>query len=406
MSLSIILVISSCQKNADIDTPDQVNQIDTNDKVYKFLTQSQGLDPAKITSYGDYYFHDKCNAYSKTDILKYLNSSELREREHRKFNGFRKTGWYNLNFAPNLPIEWSNPIIEAAEEWNKLNGHIRFKTSKSGVGQRAVGTISVTYKDLGKDVVAIVPVQYGNHADGILNTNGELIINSKNPDEDLHGQSNRKLIGVHELGHIIALDHTNTQDGEFLYTESSFCNWHNNDDENIFHQSVMRTGFGYSARYNGISDCDKLAYEALYERCFIRSTANNKYYCTENGNWWSQANRNNLGPWEKFKLKFNGDGTYSLLGNNNKYADLYKDSGQRVKFDQNDRYNTDCKWYMEKVSSGHENYRFKNYATHKYLHYNNGNEAKCLYNTRATNGKDDVWFVHRLVNCGTSGQCY
>jgi len=406
MSLSIILAISSCQKNVDIDATDQSNQIDTNDEVYKFLTQTEGLDPAKITSYGDYYFHDKCNAYSKADIQKYLNSSELKLREHRKFNGFRKSGWYNLNFSPDLPVEWREPIEEAAEEWNKLNGHIRFKTSESGQGKPAVGTIYVTYKHLASHIVAAVPIIYGNHAAGTLATDGELIINYNNPDEDLRWPSNRKLVGVHELGHIVALAHTNTDKDEFLYTESSFCNWHNNDNTDPFNKSVMRPELPHWEDFTKLHDCDILAYEALYERCFIRSIANNKYLNTENGNSWSHANRSNLGPWEKFKLKFNGDGTYSLLGNNNKYADLYKDNGQRVWFDQDDRYNGDCKWFLEKASSGHEHYRIKNNATKRFLHYNNGNEVKCLYDTEASNGKDDVWFIHRLVNCGTSGQCY
>jgi len=94
--------------------------------------------------------------------------------------------------------------------------------------------------------------------------------------------------------------------------------------------------------------------------------------------------------WEKFTFHYNGgDGSYSIKGNNGKYADIWHDGGGKVQFVNSDRYCTDCKFYIE---HDYDNYYYiKGKSNNKYLTSNNCKDRQCGKPALVNRDEKNIW---------------
>lgn len=382
--LLISIFIISCEKDFVKDKANDTNELSANNsKLLNYLTDDLKLDPTKINEDSQAFYYDGCMVLPKDRLVNHLDNSK--SAKHSKWGFLLETGTYYVQFDNSVPTNWKNEMKNAMNEWNNLNGHIKFSVTSNGT----LGTVNVSYNDFRDDPydndtacanAYPPPISYNGFI-GNININ-----NVYSPDH--YSNSQKRSIMVHELGHFLGLMHPN-YDGQFLYTGNSNCDWHNNNDT----ETVMYYAGCYH-NWNGFTDCDIEAYEALYERVFIKSN-NSKYLCTENGNTWAIANRTALGAWEKFKLKKNSDGSYAILGSNNRYADIDRGAGNYVKFNSTDRYCTDCKFWVNKISG--DIYSIQSVATGKFLSSNGGNSAvRC---DKPSVGANEKWQIFNLTNC-------
>jgi len=388
--LSIMLIsflLTSCEKDFVKDKADDSTELSINNsKLLSYLTDDLNLDPAKISENDQAFFYDNCMVYPKERLENYLNT--IKSRKHTKLGHLLESGTYYVEFGPYVPTNWENEMKNAMNEWNNLNGHIKFSVSSNGT----VGSVLVSYNDFSNDKYG--PDNDSNYANcyppsiAYYGYTGNININNKYSPSDFTN-SVKKNIMAHELGHFVGFGHTNDNKKTFLYTDNSTCNWHNNYDT----QSVMYQYAGGN-NWNGFTTCDIAAYEALYERVFIKSN-NNKYLSSENGGTWAIANRTSLGAWEKFKLKKNSDGSYSIFGSNSRYADINRGAGHYVKFNSTNRYCSDCKFWVNNISG--DTYSIQSVATGKFLSSNGGSSAvRC---NKSSVGSNERWQIFNLTNC-------
>jgi len=362
--LTVMLIsffIISCEKDYIKDKADDTAGLSTNNsKLLSYLTDDLNLDATKINEDGKAFYYDGCMVFPKNRLANYLDTDK--NAKHSKWGFLLETGTYHVQFDSSVPDNWKNETKNAMNDWNNLNGHIRFSVTSDGT----LGTVNVSYNDFRKDGfdnnsacanAYPPPIAYDGYI-GNININNVYSANH-------YSNSQKRSTMVHELGHFLGLMHPN-HDGDFLYTGDSHCDWHNDNDT----KTVMYA-YGCSHNWNGFTTCDIAAYEALYERVFIKSN-NNKYLCSENGGTWAIANRTALGDWEKFKLKKNSDGSYSIMGSNYRYADIDRGAGQYVKFNNTDRYCGDCKFWVNHISG--DIYSIQSVATGKFLSSKGGSD--------------------------------
>jgi len=111
------------------------------------------------------------------------------------------------------------------------------------------------------------------------------------------------------------------------------------------------------------------------------------YMCSENGNTWAIADRGHPGPWETLKFeKYNGSGTYTIKGNNGKYAEVvYDGSIPRIKFTSSVRNNNNAKWIVTQL--GNDVYSIKSYANDLYWTTENNGYTKLSSNINSWNNE-------------------
>lgn len=124
-------------------------------------------------------------------------------------------------------------------------------------------------------------------------------------------------------------------------------------------------------------------------------STDNRYLCSENGNAFAIANRTAIGDWEKFTLELASDGTFAIKGNNGKYADVDRGSQRRIKFNQTDKWNPDCRFKLENAGNGY--YAIKSMAidsgTGKYV----ASEGTYNVPVRADRSAIGHWEKWRLI---------
>lgn len=172
---------------------------------------------------------------------------------------------------------------------------------------------------------------------------------------------------------------------------------------------LYRMNWGWNGSYNGwfkLNDLTPGSSNFSWWKHIIRNITPNKfptnrrtvyiksnthrYLSTENGNHWAIANRTQVGDWEKMELLKNYDGTYSIKGNNGKYADIDRGAGDYIKFNQTDRYNADCRFIITRLYG--DVYSIKSVNTGKYLSSANGNHSPVRCN-RYSVGYSEQWTI-------------
>jgi len=388
----IVAFISSCNKDSQNNLLDQSERSEQDEIMYRYLVDELKLNPNELEEDENAFYYQECIEYNKTT---YFGTDGISSRWNQKLgttiDAMGVNGSVRVNYNNNLPSEWIDAFDDAIPEWNNRLGHIKFIKNAGGT----FGTITISYEtlynSLGNKATNVFARASAPTAGG--NVGPTIRVNDSYTGTALNVQHKLKT-AVHEIGHCIGLGHTDSNDAEFLYTGNSTCD--NNTEGNGF----MRQG---RIEYSGFSTCDQEAYEALYERVYIMAS-NSKYLCSENGNIPAIADRTQLLPWEKFKIKKNSDGSYAILGNNNKWGDVDRGGGHTLVFNGPDRYNPDCKFYIDKVEEPDiYTIKFKRNGETRYLN-SKGGTSKVTFIKKSGYGQNDKWRIFKLVDCN-SGVC-
>lgn len=259
-AMTAILICSlsiGCKKEAE---PIEVSSTTEHLEEINFMTENWGFKREQISIQGDNFCIDECMLVPIKDFMKNYGSMEQTQAEGTADDRYhRKTfylvyapwppRWIPVHIQSNVPNEWRTAVYNAINEWNALNGKVKFY----GVNANSIpsGGVCVTMNTLGGN----------NWASGFIpSSNGNpgqyLFINSLYSYQGTAGK--KKLVIAHELGHTIGFLHTDTNDGFSVNTVNYWCN--NSYDS----YSVMCPGGGGNTQWQGFSACDQYAFNALY----------------------------------------------------------------------------------------------------------------------------------------------
>ncbi len=155
----------------------------------------------------------------------------------------------DINVLDNCPEEWDIVIKVAVYYMNQLNneqeGRLTYRYNRIDNNVDVFGDINIRRVNWGEEGViarASFPFESGNPGNRIR-------INADR--FDAFPLAGKILVAVHEIGHTIGFNHTDTNDG--------FSNVGTCTDEDI--ESIMYTPISHLSLY---SDCDESAYAEMY----------------------------------------------------------------------------------------------------------------------------------------------
>ena len=168
--------------------------------------------------------------------------------------------WITVAVSPDVHSNWKFAVQDAINEWNALNGKIKFQYVVANSCPANGITVSGVAWGAGTFGLGSNPTSSGNPGPTLqLNT----FYNSNVPPppytvNNWATATMKKLVAAHELGHCIGFNHTDSFEGTLIQTAYYSCN--NFDDPN----SVMRSGNLNLGYWNGFSSCDVVAFKKLY----------------------------------------------------------------------------------------------------------------------------------------------
>ncbi|MDR2541399.1 MAG: M57 family metalloprotease [Candidatus Peribacteria bacterium] len=259
---SVVLFPSCSQDEVSPQNEELTSQqlIPSNEEIISYLVDAFNfhVEDIKISTTKDLIIVEGDMLFSKNEILKDMLLAENQNgpslRVHRKSTYLvgSTPRTITINLAGLSSVAWRTAITQAASEWNSLSGDISFtviNTSQTTSGGINVRTAFAS--DLGLDeyavAAALLPTSNGNP--GLyFYVLDETLLNSTTA-------SQKKFAAVHELGHAIGFEHTDTAEGVKLWIYAYNCD---NTTDNF---SVMRP---VVRNWGGFSQCDQAAFNAIY----------------------------------------------------------------------------------------------------------------------------------------------
>lgn len=257
------LFFTSCKKEAMIESSSS-EAIDTEtQRQIEFLVNTFGHQEEQIKITADYYVVDTDLIYPRNNFQEnYGTSPELPasiENLVKESNAryhfaspylISRCGTIPVHVNPKLPYKWRVAVYNAIKEWNKLDGCVKLKYYR---------TNSYTYRGINVKYASLIYEDAPAWA-ARPRSNGyagnEILINHEY--NGYLSSSKKKHTMVHELGHTLGFDHTDTpynNDSWWVrYVPRHSC-W--KKDPN----SVMQP---HIDSWSGFSYCDKKAFQFLY----------------------------------------------------------------------------------------------------------------------------------------------
>lgn len=160
------------------------------------------------------------------------------------------------------------------------------------------------------------------------------------------------------------------------------------------HISAMQGYLGAAPTYPGTNECSqtRVNFQTGINNPLYMQANHGQYLSSENGNNFVIANRSALGDWEKFTIHPNPDGTFSILGNNQRYLDVDRSADHKLKFNNTDRYCSDCKFTISLISG--DTYSVRPIATNLYLSSENGQTFARA--NRSARGPWEIWTIKNI----------
>lgn len=244
---ALMLVISSCSSEEEIknqeDAPKQSNK-----EIIAHLVEKRGFKESAIVVEEDLFVVEGDICFERKQVeeeIKALSQKKMKKevaQRHRR-SRYLVTQVTNIPvfFESNVPSSWKVAIREAMSEWNNLQGDISFHEVGNCLNGECITVSFVYYASPNSPARAWTPNYYGYPGSKLQINSGYYNISSQK----------KKQIAVHELGHTIGFKHTDTFDGQPIYTACT------SDPVSVMNAYAVRD-------WTGFTMCDILAFNALY----------------------------------------------------------------------------------------------------------------------------------------------
>jgi len=268
ITLIVGLTIFSCKKDAlqestlenvthqqeiNNDEEPHANYSDEDRKIINYMIENFNYSIDDIIVTDEFIFVEGDIMYPKgKSFWDNYTSKETISRVHYRSN-------YLVTQITTIPIllhnvssDWRNAVIAAANEWNNLNGSIRFSVNSNPNHSTTVG-INLQHYNYGSNMGHIIASAFHPTSSGY--PGNMMYIN-----DDYNGvltASDKKFTMVHELGHAIGFEHTDGNHGSSITNVGWWCRTFSNSS------SVMVAALPVGG-WNGFSSCDVQAFNALY----------------------------------------------------------------------------------------------------------------------------------------------
>ncbi|MFN7117652.1 MAG: M57 family metalloprotease [Saprospiraceae bacterium] len=251
-----LLVFVGCNTNeTDVKPIESTYDEAEIQKIKDYISEYYGINKKDLEIQGDEIIFQEDIAfpiegfweiYGKTNDVSYGNQN-LEKKHYRAtlVSTPKPPRLIIINVLSSTPSSWSDALYDAKDEWNMLNGNVRFSVQSSSRGMaKAINIKGGDLRNSNTPARASLPYEGDPGLTITINTKGSYL----KPEEKTKTM-------VHEIGHTIGFYHTDEGTGTLITNVSKSCK------NNIDTASVMRQG---RKSWVDFSPCDKQAFDALY----------------------------------------------------------------------------------------------------------------------------------------------
>lgn len=252
-TISVVILLSSCQKEELVNSQVEKQEISLSEEdqlMVDYIIETYNVSKDNIHIEERFISVDGDISFPKEDFWENYGPVSSPLKTHYKQD-------YLVTSITSIPVyvngvssDWANAIADAIDEWNNLNGSISFYGVSSNNWTNT--GINIYYDDLGSLANNIIA-----RASQVRTTGypGNTIRINTGYNRTSLSSSEKKFAMVHEIGHCIGFWHTDSGQGNKITDVSYWCRNFSNSS------SVMNS---VVSSWNGFSNCDEQAFDALY----------------------------------------------------------------------------------------------------------------------------------------------